>query len=118
MERLQSRIAQRRMQFLEKTALRLAEIEALLDDLPNTSADSEVLAQLNTFFHKLAGAGGVYEMEEFCTITIAAEDLCIAVIAAGGAVPESAQLQLRAHCRAIAETMDREAKKLPLERSQ
>lgn len=76
MDSWQSRLQERRAQFLIRTKARLVTIDELLIGLKQTPSDAESLKNLNRLYHQMAGAGGIYEMTEFCELTIAAEEIC------------------------------------------
>lgn len=61
--------------FLKIAMERINKARKILEEIENGAADQLKIENLCRFYHQLAGAGGLYEMNEFCTCAIAAEDL-------------------------------------------
>ncbi len=70
----QEKLARRKGQFVERCWQRLAELGELVKKLADDPTDSAVLRQISQHFHQMAGAGGIYEMNDFCRLCIEAED--------------------------------------------
>lgn len=111
MSNWQTRLNERKMQFLAKTRDKLVEVEQLLNVLRQVPNDAETLTRVNKHFHQLAGAGGIYEMSEFCNVGIAAEELCTKLLTNRSPVGDLEQQKLRALCEAMLREVDSEAKK-------
>jgi hypothetical protein len=102
MESYQTRLNERRVQFAQKTAQRMPEVESMLERLSHTPDDLQTLADANKFFHQLAGAGGIYEMADLCDSSIAAEEVCLRVLEAEKPISLADLELLSQSCRQIA----------------
>lgn len=111
MQSWEARLNERRVQFLGKTKGKISDVLALLDELVTNPADSGKLAQLNKQFHQLAGAGGIYELNEFCELAIAAENICIQLTVNKAPVRDLEQQKLRSQCAAMLADVEKETKK-------
>jgi DNA-binding response OmpR family regulator len=98
MQDWQTRLNERKQQFLIKTKDKIAEVITSLDQLVGSPTDRSALTRVNKHFHQLAGAGGIYEMTEFCEISIAAEELCTRLLMNDSPVGSMEQAKLRAFC--------------------
>src|SRR5690242_12865608 len=72
----QSRLMERRAQFIVRSTEKLNGTGELIVRLQKKPSDKEALKQINKDFHQLAGAGGIYELTELCDLSIAGEELC------------------------------------------
>jgi HPt (histidine-containing phosphotransfer) domain-containing protein len=70
------RLQERRTRFVQRWLVRLQLTSERLNDLRSVSGKRDSLVQINRDFHQLAGAAGIYELQELCSLAIAAEDLC------------------------------------------
>ncbi|MCA9805759.1 MAG: response regulator [Cyanobacteria bacterium HKST-UBA02] len=61
--------------FLKVAMERINKARKILEEIENGTSDQLKIENLCRFYHQLAGAGGLYEMNEFCACAIAAEDL-------------------------------------------
>lgn len=111
MQTWQSRLNERKQQFLNKTRDKVAEVLPLLDSLVANRNDVEALTKVNKFFHQLAGAGGIYEMTEFCNVAIAGEELCTKLLMHSSPVGQMEQAKLRTFCDALLRQIDVELQK-------
>lgn len=113
MQTWQTRLNERKQQFLTKTKDKVAEVLPLLDVLATRRNDVDALTKVNKFFHQLAGAGGIYEMSEFCNVAIAAEELCTKLLMHKSPVGQMEQSKLRAFCDALVKEIENEQAKAP-----
>jgi CheY-like chemotaxis protein len=113
MQAWQMRLNERKQQFLTKTKNKVSEVLPLLDDLQCAPNDLAKLTAVNKFFHQLAGAGGIYEMEEFCKIAIAAEELCSKRIADTAPVTNDDLADLRRFCDGLIAEIELEQARPP-----
>lgn len=112
MQAWQTRLNERKQQFLNKTRERISgEVKSSLEELLGTPNDRSALTRVNKHFHQLAGAGGIYEMTDFCSIAIAAEELCSILLHNDSPVGELEQAKLRAFCEALLREVDSEQHK-------
>lgn len=72
----QSRLQQRRAQFLVRSGEKLESVQQSLSRLKLFPQDGDSLKSVNQHFHQLAGAGGIYELDALCDMAIAAEEIC------------------------------------------
>lgn len=112
MQAWQTRLNERKQQFLTKTRERISgELTSSLEQLLGSPNDRSALTRVNKHFHQLAGAGGIYEMTEFCNIAIAAEELCGKLLMNESPVGDMEQKKLRAFCEALLREVDSEQHK-------
>src|SRR6478735_6459694 len=97
----ESRLQERRTQFLVRAGEKLLVVEEMLDRLAIDPQDSDSLKVLNKHFHQLAGAGGIYEMDDICSLTIAAEDVCTRILNDGAPVSKVDHEKLRMFARSL-----------------
>lgn len=109
MQSWQSRLSDRKTQFLGKTREKLVEINVLLDQLAAQPHDRERLHALNKFFHQLAGGGGIYEMKEFCSVAISAEEICTKLIANSAPLGQIEHQKLQSQCAMLRQLIEEEA---------
>lgn len=68
-------IADSKKRFVTVSEERIEKANKILIDIEKGDTDQTKIENLAKFYHQLAGAAGLYEMTEFCTRAIAAEDL-------------------------------------------
>lgn len=68
-------IADSKKRFVTVSEERISKAAVILEEIENGVADQTKIENLSRFYHQLAGAAGLYEMTEFCSRAIAAEDL-------------------------------------------
>lgn len=67
-------IADSKKRFVTVSEERISKAAVILEEIENGVADQTKIENLSRFYHQLAGAAGLYEMTEFCSRAIAAED--------------------------------------------
>jgi DNA-binding response OmpR family regulator len=97
------RLHERRGQFLVRAQEKLLVMESMLDRIESNSLDTDALKVLNKHFHQLAGAGGIYEMDALCDVTIAGEEICTRLLNDRSPVGTVDQQKLRMFVRSLLE---------------
>lgn len=69
-----------REKFYTVSLERIEKIRGLLTDIRNDPRKKDLIKDLQQFYHRLAGASGLYEMGDFCDRAIAAEELSMQLI--------------------------------------
>ena len=80
MSNWQARFQERRAQFLVRALDKMLSVVELIEHLKIRPSDEDTLIQINKQFHQFAGAGGIYELAEFCHLCIAAEEICTSLL--------------------------------------
>lgn len=84
------RMAQKKAEFIVKTRERLKEMTSLLEVLTYRPADAEVIKQLASHYHQLAGGGGVYELDDLCMYAQFGETVVFSLVRQGGSAAPDA----------------------------
>jgi DNA-binding response OmpR family regulator len=92
-----------------QTREKVTEIRLLLEHLATHRTDVATLTKVNKFFHQLAGAGGIYEMSDFCNVAIAGEELCSKMLACKAPMGHIEQLKLEGLCEMLGKAVEAEA---------
>ncbi len=67
------RLKTRRAAFVEKARTKLERAGELIEQARLTPDDAELVQSINRIFHQLAGAAGIYEMQQICQLAMEAE---------------------------------------------
>jgi chemotaxis protein histidine kinase CheA len=78
MSTYESRLQQRKLQFIERAKQRLALTHTNLELLSTQPQRSDLLPLIMKEFHQLAAAAGIYQLSELCSIAVNTEDMLIA----------------------------------------
>lgn len=63
--------------FIDIARQRLAEGESIVLKLDQVNPEADETSKLIKYFHQMAGAGGLFQLQDFCRVAIAAEGLAL-----------------------------------------
>lgn len=93
----EQRFRERRRQFIQRALENLSTLDKHIEQL-SAAAPADALPLVQRQFHKFAGAGGIYELTDFCKTSIEAEDLCANLISESR-MPSTSELEtLKVSC--------------------
>jgi len=78
-----------RVRFAERTTEWVAEIDAAVEALRRDPGNLEAFGQIATYFHRIAGSAGTYELPHVSTLADEGEAICASL---GGRMPTEREL--------------------------
>lgn len=103
-------IADSKKRFVTVSLERIDKADKILLEIEKGDSNETKIKNLANFYHQLAGAAGLYEMTEFCTRAIAAEDLSLQLKELSGTSFTSTISQLKNLTENLKQLMARQGK--------
>lgn len=110
-------IADSKKRFVTVSEERISKAAKILEEIEKGECDSNKVENLSKFYHQLAGAAGLYEMTEFCSRAIAAEDLSMQLKELSGTSFTSTIKQLKNLTENLAQLMAAQGEEQPEDQS-